>query len=1333
MTSTAPPPLGDNLPNNNNEPQQHQPLAAAPPPPLAAAAQPQQTVQQILESANPTIVESVQQILSTFSSTEQTLDALATRLSPVLISTGLAHNHQQAKEVLIALRKKQSQQGPAPAPAPAAPPLSKEEQHERYEQKQLEIPDQSNDDKEPIDYQQYFLQLHNFQQKVKDEMHGGGGGNNEAPQQEQQPVRTASESPPPLPLPPSLAVFCGNTKGTFFPQSQGIVCTCRTCTKQSEITAAAAAAAGKLDQQHKFITPGEFEIHAGMGHTKKWKYSIKVEGSVERYEDFTHQTTLGEWMEAHGLVSRYMNRGPRAFINFNNNNFSGTAGGGTDPSSIITVPGLSSEEGKGGVEGGKADVALGLRSPSGKPWLGGPADDDAAAAAAGVIEGGDIDGINDNDTTSDGTMNGYLKRNSSTRLGEEYQAVVADKPQFHKQSEGKNDGGGGQDPREGQRGPSSEDALVHAAGVERIQALNMPKDATIDAWEAQAQMMAAGATITTATATTTSNSGGSNSGGSGKVQRKLTAPVIGGTAGTTNITTATAATTTAGGGGGTTTVTKHNKRKPQHVHSSLVDSDAPMPESADDKQPHQQQQEKRSKRTRKQSGWLKNTVDPNQALGGRPLLPREEADDDEEDNIADKPKAIQKEYYKNNPKPIATQTGSMSTTYESMAAKIFKTKVIDAIDGGALPRMTEWKFLDNETGSNALALHVDVKLGNVMFTGNLTPLYTSTGAGMGFSTHPSSGGSGGSRSRAAAFLEDLEQDEFEDDDEGINIDGDDDDYTIRPSTTPRGLVAVANKADAAAAADLLLSGRYAKVDEKFLKALREGPTPDTKCVLCHKKEVDDIPERWRGPGGRSQRGLGDLLLVRAAVNSVAWIHDQCARWSPDVYDPVGDDQLEGLKDAIRRGRMIRCRVCNEKGATLGCMKRTCKHSFHLTCAREFGCLLQVEPYRVACPEHVDQLDKYYEGDAAAAPAPRRSSGSAAAGGGGYGKNAGGGGSFSHHHQPQQPYQRPGPSKSAPPQPPTQYQQAMSHAPTTQRPPPSHVNTKPKPKASRKKTPTPAPPPPPPVPAVLPPPHLSNKNPYPYHQQLQQLQQQHPPPYPFHQQPPPLQPLPPSTQHSSMAHPSAPPSHSLAHASVPGMMPPPPMQQQQQQQPQPPPQQQGYPPHPHPSAPQQQPPRGPTYPSGPVMMMPNGMMVMAPLGWGASNTGPSAGPGGDAVRPGGGGWMGNQLAAMMMNRYNPQHQQQLQGGPPPVPPPSTRQLPPPPPQQQQQQGSGVVPVPPSLAAAAGTAGGGGNAQTDQQQGNDTTTTTNNNQEQAPTVGPDDGVDALPLPKYFKTQQ
>ena len=156
--------------------------------------------------------------------------------------------------------------------------------------------------------------------------------------------------------------------------------------------------------------------------------------------------------------------------------------------------------------------------------------------------------------------------------------------------------------------------------------------------------------------------------------------------------------------------------------------------------------------------------------------------------------------------------------------------------------------------------------------------------------------------------------------------------------------------------ELRMDERRAEAAAEYDRLLVEGPPPGSKCAMCHLEEVDTVPRGARDPStGKSQVGLGGLILVRTSAVTNAWVHDQCARWSPDVYDPTGDGVLEGIAVAVRRGRMLKCITCKQKGATLGCLKKTCKFSYHLPCAREHGCLLHMDPYAVACPEHVDQL------------------------------------------------------------------------------------------------------------------------------------------------------------------------------------------------------------------------------------------------------------------------------------------------------------------------------------------------------------------------------------------
>ena len=65
---------------------------------------------------------------------------------------------------------------------------------------------------------------------------------------------------------------------------------------------------------------------------------------------------------------------------------------------------------------------------------------------------------------------------------------------------------------------------------------------------------------------------------------------------------------------------------------------------------------------------------------------------------------------------------------------------------------------------------------------------------------------------------------------------------------------------------------------------------------------------------------------------------QVLRVCVQIY--VEHGALAGLADAVRRGRMIKCKTCGQKGATLGCHHKSCRLSYHLDCARKSNCLVQ---------------------------------------------------------------------------------------------------------------------------------------------------------------------------------------------------------------------------------------------------------------------------------------------------------------------------------------------------------------------------------------------------------
>ena len=115
------------------------------------------------------------------------------------------------------------------------------------------------------------------------------------------------------------------------------------------------------------------------------------------------------------------------------------------------------------------------------------------------------------------------------------------------------------------------------------------------------------------------------------------------------------------------------------------------------------------------------------------------------------------------------------------------------------------------------------------------------------------------------------------------------------------------------------------------------------CALC-----------GRGPGeaerplllGQVLAPLGQLMGPFQGDTSV---HRLCALWSPEVFQDA--TKLRNVMAAVRRGRLIKCAVCGEKGATVGCFLDWCPRSYHLHCAVSAGCEFNNNKWILACPVH----------------------------------------------------------------------------------------------------------------------------------------------------------------------------------------------------------------------------------------------------------------------------------------------------------------------------------------------------------------------------------------------
>lgn len=80
-----------------------------------------------------------------------------------------------------------------------------------------------------------------------------------------------------------------------------------------------------------------------------------------------------------------------------------------------------------------------------------------------------------------------------------------------------------------------------------------------------------------------------------------------------------------------------------------------------------------------------------------------------------------------------------------------------------------------------------------------------------------------------------------------------------------------------------------------------------------------------------------------------WAHANCALWSSDVFEEI-DGSLQNVQLALSRGKLVRCVVCNEKGASVGCCYRNCVKTYHFQCARKILCVFN-ENKTVYCNNH----------------------------------------------------------------------------------------------------------------------------------------------------------------------------------------------------------------------------------------------------------------------------------------------------------------------------------------------------------------------------------------------
>ncbi|CAN0396306.1 unnamed protein product, partial [Discosporangium mesarthrocarpum] len=168
--------------------------------------------------------------------------------------------------------------------------------------------------------------------------------------------------------------------------------------------------------------------------------------------------------------------------------------------------------------------------------------------------------------------------------------------------------------------------------------------------------------------------------------------------------------------------------------------------------------------------------------------------------------------------------------------------------------------------------------------------------------------------------------------------------------------------------------------EEAAAAVRPVDRGGLKCGFCHQGHSleNPLPGRTVGPhpvldGGRA-----------------VWVHDGCALFSPMVFRDTATERLCNIATEVRRGRLLTCTGCRDKGATIGCFVEKCKESYHFPCAQATGWSFSLATSAFHCRKHRKRLGLGAGGGRGGAGGARGGGGGGRAGRGGRGDICDGG-------------------------------------------------------------------------------------------------------------------------------------------------------------------------------------------------------------------------------------------------------------------------------------------------------------------------------------------------------
>ncbi|XP_051878182.1 transcription factor 20 [Pristis pectinata] len=141
-------------------------------------------------------------------------------------------------------------------------------------------------------------------------------------------------------------------------------------------------------------------------------------------------------------------------------------------------------------------------------------------------------------------------------------------------------------------------------------------------------------------------------------------------------------------------------------------------------------------------------------------------------------------------------------------------------------------------------------------------------------------------------------------------------------------------------------------DQSPLRTSSREKCKKLSCYCCEKTAEDTELKKARRRAGVEEEPQPPELPLDPQER---WLHGACAVWTSGVYLAAG--KLYGLQEAVEMASEMRCSMCEQTGATLGCYTKGCNQKYHYICAIESGCQLSEENFSMKCSKHKSILSK----------------------------------------------------------------------------------------------------------------------------------------------------------------------------------------------------------------------------------------------------------------------------------------------------------------------------------------------------------------------------------------